>query len=97
MRRTVIRQLLLTALLPAVTVAFAVLSSAAPHLAASAGGAWSNLDVVFSIGLVVCLVLGVVCILETRATRIVGVFTVAVVLVFNPIAFAVALASFGLT
>jgi len=76
-------------------VAFALMNVQAPHLALVVDEAWSGLNVLFGAGLLVCLVVGVLCAFES-ATRFVGLFTIAAVLVLNPVTFALTLGFFGL-
>ncbi len=92
-RRAWILRLLANGALPAAAVGCAVMNIRATDLAV-AGEPWATLSVWFVFGVLACLVLGALCILDRR-TRTAGVFAVATVLVVNPITSTIVVAFLG--
>ncbi len=92
-RRAWILRLLANGALPAASVGSAVMNIRATDLAA-AGEPWASLSVWFVFGVLTCLVLGALCMLDRR-TRTAGAFAVATVIVVNPITATIVVAFLG--
>lgn len=92
-RRAWVQRLLANGVLPGAAVGCAMMNIRATDLAA-AGEPWASLSVWFVFGVLTCLVLGALCMLDRR-TRTAGTFAVASVILVNPITATIVAAFLG--